>query len=291
MGRRPVPIRRFGSDLVLWRGSDGAIRCAFDACPHRGAALSRGRIVDGALSCRYHGLSFADDGRCRHIPAHPSRDRSDLCLRMFPVREARGLVWVFNGHDSSLPELPWTDEIDAHLQSDGAPTLDITDRFDVSYLRVMENLTDYHHVPFVHRGLVPIKPEVTRFEAWREGQHVHTEGAMGGLEAETDIYGPCFAVLSFAGTARFAVCATPIDEGNTWLFARYSQCLVRFPGLTLLATWLLGQFDYRLLQKLQDAPVWRSQRLADPADIRRYTLLPADQGVRLYFEMHAELAS
>lgn len=285
----PVGLRRFGAHLVLWR-ADGQLHCAYDACPHRGAALSRGRVGPHGLECPYHGLCFGSDGACTRIPAHPDRDRSDLRLRRFPVREERGLVWVFNGQADILPLLPWSDAIDAALTGDGSPTLDITDTFDVSYLRIMENLTDYHHVPFVHRNTVPSSAEITRFEAWRDGRHIHTEGALGTLEAQTDIHGPFFAALSFGGVARFVVCVTPIDDRNTWLFARYSQQLVRFPGLTTLATWLLGQFDYRLLQRLQDAPVWRSQRLGDPGDIGRYTLLPADEGVRLYFEMHEELS-
>ena len=118
-----------------------------------------------------------------------------------------------------------------------------------------------------------------------------TEGALGDrLTARTHIRGPCFALLEFGGVATFTVCATPIDDDHTWLFARYTQTWLRVPGFGALATWLLGMFDYRLLQRLQDAPVWRSQRLSDPADISRYTLLPADEGVRLYFEMHQELA-
>lgn len=286
--QKPVGLRRFGADLVLWRGTDGAVRCAYDACPHRGAALSRGRMVGGALECPYHGLRFGDDGACARIPAHPDLDRARLGARLYPTVEARGLVWVFNGRDPGEVPIPWTDAVDDSL---GSSTLDITDTFDVSYLRVMENLTDYHHVPFVHRTTIPSTPEVTRFEAWREGSHIHTEGALGTLEASTDIHGPCFGVLAFAGVARFAVCATPIDAENTWLFARYTQHAVRLPGLTMLATWALGQFDYRLLQRLQDAPIWRSQRLSDPADIGRYRLLPADEGVRLYFEMHRELSA
>lgn len=289
---RPVGVTRLGRPIVLWRDAEGTVHAAVDACPHRGAALSRGRRVDGDLECPYHGLRFGPDGACTRVPCLPGQGHEDrFRLHRLPVREARGLIWLWSGPDAPEADLPWDDGVDARLTAAG-PTLDLTDTFDVSYLRIMENLTDYHHVPFVHRTTVPSPVALTHYAAHREGRRIHTEGTLGDrLTATTDLVGPAFGVLSFGGVATFAVVVCPVDEGHTWLFARYAQEAVQVPGLTRLATWLLGMFDYRLLQRLQDAPVWRSQRLSDPADIGRYTLLPADEGVRLYFELHRELSA
>lgn len=295
--RAPVAVRRFGRPLVLWRGAGGEIHSAIDACPHRGAALSRGRVVDGELICPYHGLRFGQEGACTHVPAHPDRGApASMRLASLPTRTARGLVWVFHGSARPLPPIPWDDAFEAELREGGGTFVDLCDRFDVSYLRVMENLTDYHHVAHVHRHTAPVAAEITAFEAERRGSHVFVRGRLGhagersSMVASTHIVAPCLANLHFEGLARFAVIATPIDEDSLWLFARYSQTALRVPGLDPLLTWALGAFDYRLLQRHQDVPVWRSQRLADPADIGRYTLLPSDEGVRLYFEIHKELA-
>lgn len=289
VGRRPLGLTRFGRRLVLWRNGE-VIACAPDACPHRGAALSRGRVQQGQLECPYHGLRFATDGQCTRIPCHPDARRERFALAQLPVRQARGLVWVWHGDDTP-GELPWDDALEAELRGEGGVFVDLEDTFDVPFQRIMENLTDYHHVPFVHRWTVPVPAEVTHFSAQRDGLSVHTEGCLGGrLTASTHIRGPFTAVLSFAGTARFATVICPIDEHNTWLFARYTQSALTVPGLRWLATRLLGAFDYRLLQRLQDAPVWRSQQLADPSDIRAYHLLPADKGVALYFALLRELS-
>ena len=293
VGRRPIGRKRLGRPLVLWRAPDGAVRVAFDACPHRGAALSRGRLRDGCLECPYHGLRFDGDGACTAIPCLPDHTpEPGLHLHLLPVREERGLIWLWNGPArDDLPPLPWDDGIQAKLDAVGSPQLDITETFAVSYLRIMENLTDYHHVPFVHRTTIPVGAELTEFRAERRGTAIDTEGLLAGkLRASTHIRGPFFGLVRFDGAA-FTVAVTPIDAENTWLFARYAQDLVKLPGLAWLATWALGQFDYRLLQRLQDLPVWKSQRLADPADIGRYQLLPVDEGVRLYFAMHDELAA
>ncbi len=203
---------------------------------------------------------------------------------------------MWNGPpDAAVPELPWDDAFEAELTESGGPFVDIGVTLPVNYLRVMENLTDFHHVAHVHRNTAPAPAEMTEVQASRDGVHVRMRGVLESskprrrLAASTHIVAPCLANLHFEGLARFAAIATPVDDDAVWLFARYTQTVLRIPGLTRLLTWLFGQFDYRMLQRLQDLPVWQSQRLSDPAAVHRYQLLPADEGVRLYFEVDQEL--
>jgi phenylpropionate dioxygenase-like ring-hydroxylating dioxygenase large terminal subunit len=72
----------------------GTWRVFRDACPHRLAPLSEGRMeADGSLSCSYHGWRFDGSGACRRIPqavdaaaeaAACASRRS--CATTFPVR-------------------------------------------------------------------------------------------------------------------------------------------------------------------------------------------------------------
>lgn len=48
--------------LVLWCDGAGDWHAFEDKCPHRGVALSEGRIEAGQLQCSYHGWLF--DGAC-----------------------------------------------------------------------------------------------------------------------------------------------------------------------------------------------------------------------------------
>ena len=218
-------------------------------------------------------------------------------LKVFVTKQAYGLIWVFYGPQHMAGSLPWDQTFEHQLTNNGGTFVDLSDVFDVSYLRVMENLTDFHHVAHVHRNMTPTAAEVTLFEAHREGHHLYVdatlghEGRRGYTTAKAHIVAPFLGHLQFPGIAQFAVIATPIDEQNTWLFARYSQTVVNIPWLNRPLTWLLGMFDYRLLQRLQDLPVWRSQRREDPTDISRYHLLEADQGVAMYFSILQELAN
>ncbi len=52
---RPMQQTVLGMDVVIWWSEPEQRWNVFqDACPHRMAPLSHGRITDGQLSCAYH---------------------------------------------------------------------------------------------------------------------------------------------------------------------------------------------------------------------------------------------
>jgi phenylpropionate dioxygenase-like ring-hydroxylating dioxygenase large terminal subunit len=96
-----------GTRVVVWRDSAGAPKVQSAWCPHLGADLSVGQVVEGRLRCAYHHWSFDGSGACAHIP---SGDKIPSAARIFsyPAEEKWGLVWAFNGEqaDAPLPVLP-----------------------------------------------------------------------------------------------------------------------------------------------------------------------------------------
>jgi nitrite reductase/ring-hydroxylating ferredoxin subunit len=89
-------------NLVVWRSRDQKPSAWSDRCPHRGMRLSLGVTQGASLICPYHGWSFATDGHCHHIPAHPKLSPSRAArARIYPVAEERGYVWVCLGEPSS----------------------------------------------------------------------------------------------------------------------------------------------------------------------------------------------
>ena len=67
------------------------------------------------------------------------------------IREAHGLIWYWYGESAPAAEIPWFPEA-----PDPSPRTSFVQRdYPVSYLRVMENLGDMHHVPCVHRATIP----------------------------------------------------------------------------------------------------------------------------------------
>lgn len=55
-GASPNKVVVLGQELVVWRGANGELLAAPDACPHLGASLSEGRCEEGRLVCPWHGL-------------------------------------------------------------------------------------------------------------------------------------------------------------------------------------------------------------------------------------------
>ena len=67
--RKPVTAERLGQYRVFWRSSDGVLHAQRDRCPHLGASLGTGRVVNNTLVCPFHGFAFGPDGSCTHAPA------------------------------------------------------------------------------------------------------------------------------------------------------------------------------------------------------------------------------
>ncbi len=111
-----------GVRAVAWTGADGETCVARDVCPHRRAPLSAGTVVDGVLTCPYHGWSYDGAGRCVNVPAIgregriPPRARLD----MLPVPDeltAAPPVADADAPEGSLAEKPdWLDGDTAGLE-------------------------------------------------------------------------------------------------------------------------------------------------------------------------------
>jgi phenylpropionate dioxygenase-like ring-hydroxylating dioxygenase large terminal subunit len=91
-----------GTRVVAWRDSAGKPTVQVAWCPHLGADLSVGQIIDGRLRCAYHHWSFDGSGACAHIP---TGDKIPSAARIFTysAEEKWGLIWAFNGEHADLP--------------------------------------------------------------------------------------------------------------------------------------------------------------------------------------------
>ncbi len=292
---RPMGLTRLGERLVLWRGSDGRLCCARDVCPHRAARLSLGRIREGCLECPYHGLRFDSAGRCVLIPANgkDSPVQRGFDLDLHEIREVHGLVWLWYGErGAATAEVPWFDEAPGL----GGNAITVAREYPFSYLRVMENMTDGHHVPFVHRRSLPgagtrivdVTEQVGR-DWFSVGMTLRNERPDRWLRRDyrfvSTLRLPTLATIEVVPGVRFVASATPIDGDRTWLWARYRQeWLPRWLGGRALSR-LLALYDLTVIFSWQDARMLRNQQLDDPADISRYRLFEADRGVALYFGM------
>lgn len=150
---RPVAAQLLGEDLVLWRDAQGSVQAFADHCPHRGAALSMGRVTaEGTLECAYHGWQFEAQGRCVAIPAVPSFvPPAEHRACRYQAREAHGLVWVAltaPSQEAALAVPAFAAEADARLRKVMCGPYEVK----TSAPRIVENFLDMSHFGFVHEG-------------------------------------------------------------------------------------------------------------------------------------------
>ena len=68
VGAKPLARTICDEPLAIFRGQDGTVAVLTDRCPHRKAPLSAGEVVGNDIQCGYHGIRFAADGACTHVP-------------------------------------------------------------------------------------------------------------------------------------------------------------------------------------------------------------------------------
>ena len=277
LGVQPQGVRLLDQPLVLWRDALGQPVAMVDRCPHRGAQLSMGRVVDGHLQCPYHGWRFEPAGRCVGIPAQPGFTppaSSRVCR--YPVAEHEGLIWVALGADT--PEVPDAAEPEqtplpnlSHLPSRRL----IYGPFDVatSAPRAVENFLDTSHFAFVHEGWLGAAdhPEVPPYEvthtadgrpvieAYKAWQPRASAAAAGGdwVTYRYEVLSPYSALLSKQGDAggpqdsyTIWACPTTPDSCRLW-FAQYTTDAVSSDDVLR---------DFQVENFSQDQPVLESQQ-------------------------------
>ena len=143
---KPLGRKICGEPMVFFRGPDGAVAAVEDFCPHRGAPLSLGRVIEGKLVCGYHGLEMGCDGKTVAMPGQ--RVRGFPPIKAYPAVEKYGFVWVWPGDraradPAAIHHLPWADNPHSayggglyHVQCD--------------YRLMIDNLMDLTHETYVH---------------------------------------------------------------------------------------------------------------------------------------------
>jgi vanillate monooxygenase len=177
---KPLSRKICNETLVFYRTEDGKVAALEDFCPHRGAPLSLGTVVEGRLVCGYHGLEMGRDGKTIAMPGQ--RVGGFPCIRSYPVEERHGFIWVWMGDatkadPASIHHLPWAENPEWAY---GGGLFHIA----CDYRLMIDNLMDLTHETYVHSTSIGQKeidetPCTTRVE----GNHVITSRFMNGISA------------------------------------------------------------------------------------------------------------
>jgi vanillate monooxygenase len=143
---KPLGRKVCDESIVFYRGPEGKVAALEDFCPHRGAPLSLGSVVEGKLVCGYHGLEMGCDGRTVAMPGQ--RVRGFPAIRAYPAIERYGFVWVWPGDSeradaAKLHALEWAESPDWAY---GGGLFHI----NCDYRLMIDNLMDLTHETYVH---------------------------------------------------------------------------------------------------------------------------------------------
>jgi phenylpropionate dioxygenase-like ring-hydroxylating dioxygenase large terminal subunit len=300
---QPVGAVRLGEKLVFWRDSQGQVVCQRDRCAHRGAALSKGKVVGDCVECPFHGLRYDATGLCQLIPANgkmsPVPQRFQV--HTYPTQEAHGFVWLWWGEPrEDLPPLPWFDDLE-----DGFPYASFQDHWTVHYSRAIENQLDVAHLPFVHHntigrgGRTLIDGPVTELENDRLRVWVYNRADDGSLPLKPqDIVQPeTPALLHFhfpnlwqnrlGESMRVLLAFVPIDEENTRLYLRFYGRFLGIPVLDRLLC-LVSNLGNRIILRQDKRVVLTQQPKKTWLDMGE-KLFQADRPIVAYRQRRKEL--
>ena len=293
---QPLSVQLLERQLVLWRDAGGAVQAFADQCPHRGARLSLGRVVNGRLECPYHGWQFAGSGHCEHVPALPSfTPPATHCARRFECCERHGLVWVRLAEGAAaLPA--FGAEEDAHLRKLNCGPYDVA----ASAPRIIENFLDMSHFGFVHEGWLGSRDAAaiddyrvestatgllaTGCKAWQPQSNLHSTAA-AQVEYTYEVTAPYAAVLTKVPEAHTTavqgwresiglfICPLTPETSRVWF--RLAVADFDSPDEKLQA------FQHTIFT--QDQPVLESQRPKRlPLDVRAELHTAADKASSAY---------
>ncbi|MFV0457249.1 MAG: Rieske 2Fe-2S domain-containing protein [Actinomycetales bacterium] len=137
--------------LAMYRTAQGRPIALADACWHRLAPLSQGKLLGEEVQCPYHGLRYNSAGRCTFMPAQETINPS-ASVPSYPMVERHRFVWVWLGDpDKADPDLiPDMHQMDSPEWAGDGKLIDAA----CNYQLIVDNLMDLTHEEFVHSSSI-----------------------------------------------------------------------------------------------------------------------------------------
>jgi phenylpropionate dioxygenase-like ring-hydroxylating dioxygenase large terminal subunit len=304
---RIVGLTRMGEKMVAWRNTKGELSVMADKCPHRGVALSIGKLIGDCLQCPFHGFRYDITGICKLVPAIGKNAKPPKALRVhgYPVREEHGFVYIWWGvMRDKYPPVPWFESI-----PDTMVYATLKDHWPNHYSRAIENQLDVVHLPFIHHNTIgrgnrtlvngPITTEESHWPGdhlinlWvynekDEGQRPKKPSEMSKPDRRPFLqfrYGNMWQNW-IADGLRIVVAFAPIDNENTLMYLRYYHT-VRMPVLRQLMGWI-GNISNFVIER-QDRRVVITQRPHRPDLGIGEIMIQGDNPIVLYRKIRSAL--
>lgn len=167
---KPYSVQIWDNKYVVWKSETEQYNALDDACSHKGAALSLGKICKGNVVCPYHGYEFTDNGTLSKVPGICFRPSAVYNLNKYNVVERGG--WIYLNTMSVIDEsTSFSPDTDIYVEPEienGCSVVYLDMEYNC-YSRILsENSLDIMHIAFVHTFGNIERPEPIREQAPRQ---------------------------------------------------------------------------------------------------------------------------
>jgi nitrite reductase/ring-hydroxylating ferredoxin subunit len=278
--------RYFGTDLVIWRGGDGAPVCQEAHCAHLGAHLGVGGVVtDGCIRCPFHGWAYDATGANIDIP-YADRPNGKARLRTFPTVERNGIVLAWY-HPAGAEPLWEVMDVPEYNDPDYGEYEVFEYTIGTCMQEIAENGFDAAHFEFVHSHPKVGTTEKVEFDRYDRVVLTAQQfpSSKGPVDGRIDVTGrgPGFAVTRYQGliNASLVGCSTPIDDETTEVTFLFT---LRNPGGDERAVRIARAFVDSVSSEIgQDIPIWENKKyVPDPS------LAPSEKPIMDYRRWFAQ---
>jgi phenylpropionate dioxygenase-like ring-hydroxylating dioxygenase large terminal subunit len=262
-------------ELVVFRDADGVAHVLDAHCPHNGAHLGGGEVVDGAVQCPYHGWRFDGSGQCVEVPYSDARIPAKACIPSYPVREQDGFILFWFHAQGAEPtyEVPLTEEVG---HPDWSDPYEFRFELTASLQEMGENNVDYAHLCYVHgREFVP--NDTSEFTTDGPFSTV-VESLPDGASFVRHAWGPGVALLRVPGVTTVLTTTTPIDRRHCRLHWHFLFPKAMESVADDIITGFTGTYGLQA-----DLPIWR-----DKVYVERPILVKADGNVADFRRWYAQ---
>ena len=287
VGSAPAALTLLAQPLVLWRSADGVAHAWPDRCPHRGARLSLGQVVDDRLECPYHGWQFDGQGQCQHVPALPQFVPPQThCVQPYGVQEAHGLVWVRLAPGANAAPLPaFGGASMASLRCVNCGPYDVA----TSAPRIVENFLDMAHFGFVHEGWLGMREaaEVPDYQVQETPAGLLATGCLA-WQPRSNLHSiaPAQVGYSYEVTAPYAALLAKVPEAGTTAVDGWRESIGLFICPVTPET---SRVWFRLAVADFDTPDAQLQAFQHTIFEQDQPVLESQQPKRLPLDLRAEL--
>ena len=194
------PLKYFGRDLAVFRTESGTAKVIDAMCPHLGAHLGYGSVIEDSVVCRFHGWKFNGDGFCTDVPyarRMPPKADGKKCLKNYHTQELNQVIWAWFHPNNEAP-LYELDPIEELNSDEWNPPVVYQWTIDAPIQETGENAVDTAHFAYVHTAESVPEAEIIIDGYCRETRMHSKVKGLNKDGSRTDEHSATVSLISFS---------------------------------------------------------------------------------------------